>query len=99
MNAGIRWNWGNFRRFSFAMSVARPFALQEFFGRGFLGVRVAYLQVYSRTRVRPSSNWIACAFHLGVWSNQSGSGLDGIRERLNQSRAGATFTSVRWHAD
>jgi hypothetical protein len=35
-------------------------------------------QVYSRTRVRPSSHWISLGFHAGLWSNPSGSRLDGF---------------------
>ena len=47
-------------------------------------------QVYSRTKMRPSSKWISGAFHVGVWSNQSGSGSLGFRGRLNQSRSGSS---------
>ena len=59
------------------------------FGGGFRRV-CPDLQVDSRTRMRPSSNWISGAFHVGVWSNQSGSGSLGFRGRLNQSRSGSS---------
>jgi hypothetical protein len=49
------------------------------------------LQVYSRTRMRSTSKWISGAFHVGVWSNPSGSGLfEGFRGRFNQSRSGSS---------
>ena len=35
-------------------------------------------QVYSRTKMRPSSKWISGAFHVGVWSNLERVRLIGI---------------------
>ena len=44
------------------------------FGGGFSEIVCLDLQVYSRTRMRPSSKWISSGFHAWLWSNQSGSG-------------------------
>ena len=45
-------------------------------------------------RMRPSSNWISIGFHPGLWSKPSGSGLDGFRGRLNQSRSGSATYGI-----
>jgi hypothetical protein len=38
------------------------------FGGGFLAGGLPACQVYSKTKMRPSSNWISGAFHVGLWS-------------------------------
>jgi hypothetical protein len=45
--------------------------------------------VKSRTRVRPSPRGISSGYQPGRWSKPSGSGSDGLRGRLNQSRSGS----------
>ena len=73
-----------------------------YFGGGFSAFRRVCpdLQVYSRTRMRPSSKWISGACHVWLtssprlrssrWSMPSGSGFEGFRGRLNQSRSGSS---------
>lgn len=58
-----------------AVEPARPNTAESgiFFG-GFSAVGLPVCQVDSRTRMWPWSSWISGAFHVGVWSNQSGSG-------------------------
>jgi hypothetical protein len=41
------------------------------FGGGFAADGLPACQVYSRTRVRPSSSWISSGFHVGRWSKHS----------------------------
>ena len=70
------------------------------FGSGFLADELPACQVYSKTRVLPSSSWISSGFHVGLapsmklrrtgWSKPSGSGLEGYRGRLNQTRSGSS---------
>ena len=62
----------------------------RFFCSDFSAVGLFAFQLDSRTKVRPSSSWISGARHVWRWSKPSGSGFDGFRRRLNQSRLGSS---------
>jgi hypothetical protein len=57
---------------------------QNSFGDGFSIGGLPACQVYSRTKMRPPSNWVSSGFYAWLWSKPSGSGLDGFRGRLNR---------------